>query len=417
MKILLCHNYYQQPGGEDLSFAAEVSLLESRGHTVTRYTVHDDVIDQMRRLEVAARTLWNRQTYRELRTLIRRERPAVVHCTNIFPLISPAAYYAARHEGVPVVQSLRNYRLMCPKALLMRKGSICEACLHRRLAWPGIWHACYRNSRLGSAVVAGMATVHRMLGTWKRAVDLYFTLTESARHKFIEGGFPPEKILVKPNFLDPDPGAGDGKGGYAVFVGRLSAEKGIATLLECWNEFKVPLPLKIIGDGPLAPQVQQAATTNNAITWLRGQPHENVLSEIGDATHLVMPSLCYETFGRTIIEAFAKGTPAIVSRLGAMAELVDDGRTGLHFEAGNAADLANRIELLLADPVRLAEMRLAARCEYKTKYTADRNYQLLMHIYDQAGATARGESTRRPVGICRESDRPVERPPEPTDSP
>jgi len=417
MRILLCHNYYQQPGGEDQSFAAEVALLESRGHAVMRYTVHNDVIKRMRLLNVGMRTLWSRQTYRDLRELIRNVRPDVMHCTNIFPLISPSAYYAARDEDVPVVQSLRNYRLLCPRALLMREGRICEDCLHRRLAWPGIRHGCYRNSRLATAVTAGMTTVHRFFGTWTRLVDLYFTLTEAARQKFIEGGFPPDKIVVKPNFLDPDPGTGNGDGGYAVFVGRLSAEKGITTLLDCWSELKVPLPLRIIGDGPLAPQVQQAAATNDAITWLRHQPQETVLSQIGGASLLVMPSLSYETFGRAIIEAFAKGTPVVASRLGAMAELVEDGRTGLHFEAGNAADLAGKIEQLLAEPVRLAEMRHAARREYETKYTAEPNYQRLMHIYDQAGARTRGESGRWPAEIFREPDRRVEQTPQPIQSP
>lgn len=165
MKVLLCHNYYQQPGGEDVSFAAEASLLESRGHAVIRHTVHNDVINQMRRLDLAARTLWNRETYRELRSLIRNLRPDVMHCTNIFPLISPSAYYAARDEDVPVVQSLRNYRLMCPKGLLMRKGRICESCLHRRLAWPGIPRGCYRDSYSATAVTAGMTAIHRLLGT------------------------------------------------------------------------------------------------------------------------------------------------------------------------------------------------------------------------------------------------------------
>jgi len=253
-----------------------------------------------------------------------------------------------------------------------------------------------------------MVSIHRLFGTWTRLVDQYFTLTEAARQKFIEGGFPPERILVKPNFLDPDPGIGKGDGGYAVFVGRLSAEKGVAALLECWTEFQVPLPLRIIGDGPLASQVQEAAAHNDAITWLGHQTRENVLTEVGNATFLVMPSLWYETFGRTIIEAFARGTPVIASGLGAMAELVDDGRAGLHFQAGNASDLASKIQQLLSDPARLSAMREAARRDYVSKYTAEPNYKLLLQIYDQARIGSRGKHVQRSTRTSRKFDQHAE---------
>lgn len=384
MKILLCHNHYQQPGGEDQSFAAEADLLESRGHEVLRYTVHNDSIEGMSRREVARRTLWSRETYAALRTLIRRARPDVMHCTNTFPLISPSAYAAARAESVPVVQSLRNYRLMCPNALFLREGRVCEDCLGKLVAWPGIRHGCYRGSRAGSAVVAGLSAVHRLLGTWTRGVDLYFTLTEFARRKFIEGGLPAEKIVVKPNFVAPDPGAGTGRGGYAIFVGRLSAEKGIDTLLAAWSRPEMELPLKIVGDGPLADQVAAAARENPRIEWLGRRPIHAVLPLIGEAACLLMPSVWYETFGRTIIEAYAKGTPVVVSRLGAMEELVDDGRTGRLFAPGDAADLAAKVRQLLADPQRLGRMREAARDEYLDRYTAGPNHDMLMAIYERA---------------------------------
>src|SRR5262249_37589860 len=231
MKVLLCHNYYQQPGGEDQSFAAEADLLEAHGHDVVRFTVHNDAIDQMSRWEVARKTVWNRQTYTQLRELIRREKPSIMHCTNTFPLISPAAYYAARAEGVRVVQALRNYRLLCPNGLFLRNGRICEDCLGKAVPWPGVLHRCYRHNRSASSVVAGMLGVHRWLKTWTRTVSRYFTLTEFARRKFIAGGLPGDRITVKPNFVHPDPGMGTGRGGYVVFAGRLSPEKGVETLL------------------------------------------------------------------------------------------------------------------------------------------------------------------------------------------
>src|SRR5205814_1104988 len=166
---------------------------------------------------------------------IRAQRPRVAHFHNTFPLISPAAYYAARAEGVGVVQTLHNFRLLCPNALFFRDGKVCEDCLGRPVAWPGVVHGCYRGSRAASAATAVMTAAHRALGTWRTAVDVYVALTEFSRQKFIAGGLPAEKIAVKANFVYPDPGPGAGAGGYAVFVGRLSAEKGVETLLAAWR--------------------------------------------------------------------------------------------------------------------------------------------------------------------------------------
>lgn len=384
MKILLCHNYYQQPGGEDLSFAAEGRLLEERGHAVVRFTRHNDDIGHMSRWGAARRTFWNREISTDLRALIRRERPAVMHCTNTFPLISPAAYYAARAEGVPVVQSLRNYRLLCPGALFLRNGRVCEDCLGKSIPWPAVLHGCYREDRAASAVVAALLVGHRALRTWTRAVDLYFTPTAFARGKLVEGGLPADQITVKPNFVDPDPGPGTGRGGYAVFVGRLSPEKGVDTLLAAWERLHGALPLKVVGDGPLADRVRAACLRDPRIEWLGRRSPEEVLDIVGAAACLVMPSTWYETFGRTIVEAFSRGTPVVAARIGALTELVDEGRTGLLFKPGDAADLASKVERLLADPAGLERRRQAAREEYERKYTADVNYRLLLAIYEQA---------------------------------
>ena len=363
--------------------------MESHGHQVLRFIRHNDAIARMKRFDVAPRAIWNWDTFHELRDLIRRERPSVMHCTNIFPLISPAAYYAAWTEGVPIVQSLRNYRLFCLNACFLRNDRVCEDCLGKGVPWPGVLHGCYRSSRPASTVVGAMLSLHRGMRTWTRMVDRYFTLTEFSRGKFIAGGLPAQQVAVKPNFIHPDPGPGSGQGGYAVFISRLSPEKGIKTLLSAWSQLGSRLPLKIIGDGPLAASVKAAADRTAGIDWLgRRQPQE-VLALLGEAACLVMPSIWYETFGRTIIEAYAKGTPVVASRLGAMAELVHDGRTGLLFEPGNPADLALKIHSLLGNPERSAEMRIAARREYKEKYTAETNYRMLMRIYEEAAAGSR----------------------------
>jgi len=384
MRVLLCHNYYQQPGGEDECFHDESRLLESNGHEVVRFTLHNDAITRMKPWTTAFRTIWSRQTYADLREIIRQERPNVMHCTNTFPLISPAAYYAARSEGIPVVQSLHNYRLFCCNVLLLRDGHVCEDCMGKWISWPGVLHACYRQSRAASAVVVALESIHRLARTWTRAVDVYVALSEFSRRKFVAGGLPEKKIIVKPNFVHPDPGPGNGSGGYAVFVGRLSPEKGIDTLIEAWDRLKDPVPLRIVGAGPLDGRVKAAARRNPNIRWLGRRPIDEVLSIVGDAACLLMPSICYEHFPRTIVEAFAKGTPAIASRMGAMAELLKDGHTGLLFAPADCGDLASKVRRLFANPPALATMRANARREYERKYTAEINHRVLTAIYARA---------------------------------
>jgi glycosyltransferase involved in cell wall biosynthesis len=384
MKILLVHNHYQQRGGEDQVFQDESDLLKHYGHEVLQYTRHNDALKQMGRLAAARRTVWNAQVYRELRSLIRRERPVLMHCTNTFPLISRAAYSAAKAEGVAVVQSLHNYRLICPKATLMRDGKVCEDCIGRAVAWPAIKHACYRDSRPATATLVGMLATHRLLGTLHRKVDRFIALTEFGRNKFVQAGLPAERIAVKPNFVDPDLGFAEGDGGYAVFVGRLSTEKGIDTLLNAWKQNPALPLLKIVGDGPLADVVRAASAEHDHITWLGSRSPVETQQIMGNATMLVFPSIWYEGLPKTIVEAFSRGTPVVASRLGVMEELIDHDRTGVLFEPGNSAALTDAVSKLARDSVRLAKMRTQARKEFELHYTADRNYQSLMNIYADA---------------------------------
>lgn len=384
LKILVAHNFYQLPGGEDQCLAAEVALLGANGHEVIRYSLHNDAIKTMGRVDLLSRTVFSRPAYRNIRHLIQTHRPHIAHFHNTFPLMSPAAYYAARSEKVAVVQTVHNFRLLCANALLYRDGHVCEDCLGRTVPWPGVLHKCYRGSRAASAAVAAMITIHRMLGTWQQAVDAYIALTDGGRDKLIAGGLPPEKIAVKPHFVYPDPGPGRGTGGYGIFVARLTAEKGLEMLLAAWKRVTSNTRLKIAGEGPLGALVQEAAARDPRIQWLGPLPPERVFEEIGNAMFLIVPSRCYETFGRVIIEAYAKGTPVIATRQGAMAELVVPGRTGMLFEPGNAVDLAAKILELLADESRLFAMRQTARQEFEAKYTARSNYRQLLAIYEQA---------------------------------
>jgi glycosyltransferase involved in cell wall biosynthesis len=387
MKVLRVHNYYQQPGGEEQCFAAEIALLEANGHQVVRYTAHNDAIDAMGRIEVAARTLWNQHSYRELRALIRRERPAIAHFDNTFPLISPAAYYAARHEGIPVVQTLQNFRLFCADAYFFRDGRVCEDCLGKALPWPALQHRCYRNSVLATGVVAALQVSHRAIGTWQRQVNRFVALTEFGRRKFIAGGIPAEKIVVKPNFLATDPGIGAGDGGYALFVGRLSPEKGIETLLTAWERVGSHLPLKIVGDGPLRGTVQAAAERLPQVAWLGWRNFAEVLELMRHAAMLVFPSRWYEGFPRVIVEAYAVGLPVVASNLGSMSELIVHGQTGLHARPGDPADLAAQVIRIATNAQERDAMRQGARAAFESAYTAERNYAQLMAIYHACLAT------------------------------
>lgn len=389
MKILTVHNYYQQAGGEDQVFAAESALLEEHGHHVLRYSVHNDQIMSMNSPALTKATLWNSSTHRELRKLVRQEQPQIAHFHNTFPLISPAGYYAARAEGVPVVQTLHNYRLLCSNAQFFRDGHVCEDCLGKTPPWPGVVHACYRDSRAASGVVATMLTAHRAWRTWTEMVDAYVALTEFQRRKFIQGGIPEGKIKVKPNFVRYDPGAGERPGGYFLFIGRLSKEKGVETLLAAWKRLGGRVPLKIAGDGPLAGEVAGAIEALEDVEWLGRQSEERVQTLMKSARALVFPSVWYEGFPMVIAEAYAAGLPVIASDLGSMSTLVEHGRTGLHFRPGDAEDLARKIEWALEHPSQLAMMSKEARAEFEAKYTAEQNYRMLMEIYELAMKGAR----------------------------
>ena len=380
MKILILHTHYQQPGGEDQSFFSEATLLREQGHAVHNLIFKNRDMNNMSPWRQAWTTLWNQEAYRRTRASIRKLRPRVMHINNTFPLASPGVIHAAKAENVPIIMSLRNYRLLCVNGLFFRNGRPCEACLEH-LPWQGALHGCYRNSRPASTVVAGMLTLHRSVGSW-HLVDSYIALTEFARQKFLKAGIPSEKVVVKPNFIHNDAGPGDGQGGYALFVGRLSAEKGIALLLAAWGLQGQRVSLKIVGDGPLRAEVERAANNSSNVEYLGAKNPEDVSILMSDAAFLIFPSTCYETFGRVAMEAFAAGTPVLAANIGAIGEITDNGRTGLHFRPGDPHDLAAKVDWLLSHPEELAQMRKEARREYELKYTAERNYEILMGIYN-----------------------------------
>lgn len=381
MKILTAHNRYTEPGGEDTVFTLESRMLKRRGHEVILFEEDNRRLEDVSAHVAAIEAVWSTRSYEKMLTLLGEREPDIAHFHNTFLRISPSAYYACREANVPVVQTIHNYRLICPVATFFRDGGVCEDCMGKTPPWPGVLHGCWRDSRPQTAVVAVMLTVHRWIGTWQERVDLYIALTQFAKSKFVEGGLPPEKIMVKPNFLYSDPGIGENGGDYALYIGRLTIEKGVPTLIRAWQD--LDLPLYVAGDGPLRPSLEDGSRTATVNTL--GQiPHEKVLARMRSARFLVFPSEWYEGFPMTIVEAFATGLPVIASNLGAMAEIIEDGRTGLLFEPGNSEDLAEKVVWAWSHPNQMTEMGKEARREYEQKYTAERNYEMLMEIYQHA---------------------------------
>lgn len=390
MKILMLHNRYLLPGGEDQVAAAETALLREYGHEVELLEEDNRRVEQLGKARLALRTVWSRESYQRIDEKLRAGSFDILHMQNFFPLWSPSVYYAASHNNVPVVQTLHNYRLMCVNSLLFRNQHICEECLGRFLPWRGVLHACYRDSRAASAVVAGMVGWHKLLRTWHKHVATYIAVSEFTREKYIAGGFPPEKIVAKPNFLHPTPESGQGGGGYALYVGRLSQEKGIVAMLEAWKSAINPLTLKIVGEGPLADLVIAASGTNSKIEYLGTKSLAGVLDLMRSAEFLVFPSEWYETMGRTIMEAFAVGTPVIASKIGPPGNMVTDGETGFHFQPGNVAELRERVEWCSQNLQRLRELRLKAREAFEAKYTGAANVKMLIEIYQKARLSGAG---------------------------
>ncbi|MGB7754127.1 MAG: glycosyltransferase family 4 protein [Candidatus Acidiferrales bacterium] len=390
MKIVLVHNTYQQPGGEDVVFEQERRLLEQMGHTVVTYCRSNHEIEELSavgRTMLVIRTVWASDTHRDFTALLVRENPDIVHVHNTFVMVSPSIYSVCRQRGVPVVQTLHNFRLLCPGALFLRDGKICEDCVEHSL-WHSVWHGCYRGSRPATAPVALMLAWHRRSGTWDELIDRYIALTEFARNKFIASGFPADKIVVKPNFVDPDPGAKHGAGEGALFVGRLSKEKGLLTLLDAWKRLPKECSLQIIGDGPQRQELEQEAQRCGISSiQFRGQlSHSETLATIKNSRFLVLPSQWYEGFPMTVAESFACGTPVICSKLGAMEEIVADSRTGLHFAPESSEDLARKLAWAFGHPSEMSAMGRAARVEYESHYTPQSAYRQLMDIYEQTVA-------------------------------
>lgn len=389
MRILLVHCRYRQRGGEDAVFDTEAAQMEDAGHVVERFELSNDEIEvdgTLDKIRSGLNTVWSPTGAARLEGVLRQFRPDVAHFHNTFPILSPSAYYACKRQRVPVVQTLHNYRMLCANAMFIRAGQVCEDCSGGRY-FNGFVHGCYRDSRLASAAVVAMQYVHHLGGTYRRRIDRLIALTEFARGKFLDAGFAPQQVLVKPNSLPTDPGPGDGHGSYALFVGRLSAEKGVTTLLDAWRRLPAQ-PLVIAGDGPLFDVVARTAREIGPhIRVLGAVDRHEVQRLMGEAAFLVVPSEWYEGFPMTVVEAYARGLPVLASNIGSLGEVVQDGRTGWHSPAADAAALADTVQRILAAPATVAAIRENCRAHFLSSFSAARNAAALAGIYrDMIGA-------------------------------
>jgi len=375
MKVLILHNRYREPGGEDAAASAEAALLREGGVDVVEATFDN----QGSPLQLGLHAAWSRDSYRQVHAWCAAHQPDLCHVHNFWMRLSPSVHPACHAAGVATVQTLHNFRLMCVNGLLLRHGVVCEDCAGG-VPWLGVVRRCYRDSFAASATVAGMIAGHRVRGTWDRDVDAFVALSRHSRDKLAAGRMPADRIFVKPNFVS-DPGEPElppSASASIVYAGRLSPEKGLDRLLTAWRSVDGGR-LVIIGDGPDRPRLE--AQPNVRVIFIGARRPEEVVRAIASARAVVLPSLGYENFPRLLVEAMACGRPALVSDIGALAEIVEHGRTGLRFHPGDTQGIAETLNVILADGALADRLGVNARAEYLAKYTPERNFEQLMRIY------------------------------------
>nr|WP_254207727.1 glycosyltransferase family 4 protein [Paenibacillus sp. AK121] len=387
-KVLIIHNFYQQSGGEDKVVEQESAMLRSRGIETEHYYVHNDSIQSKglaNMAKLAVEATWSFPEFKRIKELLLRVKPDVVHVHNFFPVISPSVYHACERLRIPVVQTLHNYRLICPAATFMRGNEVCEKCLHGTLLH-SIRHGCYRGSQLQTIPVAAMIKFNELIGTWQHKVSRYIALTEFARDKFAESGIPLDRIAVKPNFVHHQTVKAkyDPNDRYLLFVGRISAEKGVRNLLQAWSQLedRGGLRLVIIGDGPEKAELA-AAHQQEDIRFLGKQDGDTVLDCMSRAMYVMVPSIWYEGFPMTIVESYSVGTPVLCSRIGALEEVVEDGVTGFHFQHDDLENIKTVIRRAVAYE-NYAAMRQKVAQNYAAHYTEEVNVKQLLAIYSEA---------------------------------
>ena len=387
-RVLIVHNYYKIPGGEDTVVMNEKKLLEKHGHTVLLYTRSNREMDQFSLLQkclLPVTSVFSFKTYKEIRRLIRENKIDIVHVHNTLNLISPAVYYAALSMKVPVVQTLHNFRMLCPAATFLRDGKVCEECVQAGLG-RAVKYGCYRNSRVQTLVSAAILKIHRMSGIYRK--NNYICLTEFNKDKLLQMNrngrqyIDPEKVFVKPNFVEIKAltKAAEKKNQY-LYVGRLEQLKGIKVLLQAWKAFS-DKKLLLCGSGPEEEWVHKFVHENqmNQVEILGQQSHEQVMKLMRESKALILPTLCYEGQPMSITESYAVGTPVIASNIGNAGNMIVQGITGETYKPDDAASLQKTVELFETEEYSAENIKKL----YLEKYSPDENYRKLKRIYDMA---------------------------------
>ena len=382
MNILLVHNRYQQPGGEDVVAAAEAELLRRRGHSVTLLEVDNQAIrGWAAKLGTAVVTPYNPFRRAWMADQVRRWGSEVVHVHNFFPRLSPAVLDGAADAGAAAVHTMHNYRSICANGLMLRDDRPCEQCLANG-KWEAVRHHCYRGSCAGTAAVVAMQQLAKWRNAWNRPGRRLIALSRFARSKLIAGGIPPQRIVVKANFVDLPPEAVHPAARAGVlYVGRLAVEKGVHIFADAAR--RLPhLRFTMIGAGPEEAELRRQAPPNLHLTG--AMPHDGARQAIATARLLVLPSLWFEGLPMTLLEAFAAGTPVVASRIGSLQESVLDRVNGCTFTPGDAADLAAVLAELDVDDAARAALGQRARATAEAQFSPDANGKRLEAIYGDA---------------------------------
>lgn len=393
MRILMIHNRYLQKGGEDTVFYNEAQMLDDGENEIFQFVVSNDSIKTnslVEKIKLGINTIWSISSYKKVKSYIKKIEPDVVHVHNTFPLLSPSIYWAIKSVGIPIIQTLHNYRLGCANGILYRESEICQKCIDKNIFY-SVYHGCYRESKIQTLPVALMQGFHRLIGTYSNKIDRYIALTEFSREKFMEIGLPKEKIVVKPNFtLNPYtnkfPKDFKRRKKQIIYVGRITEDKGLEILLNSFTNLNMSnANLLVIGEGEKRIDYQEKYKFDSRISWLGSQEKEKVIDHISDSTMLVMSSLWYETFGMVLIEAMSVGTPIIAPNHGGFSEIVIENRNGFTYNRYNSNDLMLKMKQLM----ELKEdewNKFSESCfeDYNVKYSKVKNKNALLNIYREA---------------------------------
>jgi glycosyltransferase involved in cell wall biosynthesis len=390
VRVLIAHNRYRsaQPSGENVVVDDEARLLAEHGCEVELLQTNSDEIADWpahRKALLPARTVWSREGRRLVADAIERFRPDVVHVHNTFPLLSPAALRSARASGAAVVATMHNFRPLCAAATFVRDGKVCTSCLGRG-PLPAVAHGCYRDSRAATVPLAASISAHRFAGTWRTSVDRYVFPSAFARSLYVRAGWAPERLVVKPNTA-PEPGiARSGAGRGFVVLARLSNEKGIDTLLDAWRIAGIDEPLTVIGSGELEGELRTRADGLDNVSFTGRLPQTDALELLATARALVVPSRWFEVFPRTIVEAYALGVPVLASRIGSLADVVEDSVTGMLVEPSQPAALAVALRALAENDAWTQQLGRQARRRYEDELAPGPTTRRLLEIYEDAVA-------------------------------